>query len=201
MSRALLIRIKRAPPATRYHGVMMNAGVDANVADCEPDAETRCTDAGADIPSDPRALMDHILTRFHAVHRCELPELCTLARRVEKTHASHPQCPQGLAALLDAMLSELEDHMVREERVLFPTLLAGGGGCAPFAMRKMRLEHDVHQTHLAELEALTRGFTPPPDACGSWRALYQGCKKLSDDLRRHIAIENEVLFPLYEKTP
>ena len=66
-------------------------------------------------------------------------------------------------------------------------------------MRKMRLEHD-HQVHLAELEALTHSFTPPANACGSWRALYQGCEKLSQDLRRHIAIENDVLFPLFEAT-
>ena len=94
--------------------------------------------------------------------------------------------PAGLAALLDAMLSELEDHMVREERVLSRRYSQAAAGA--FAMRKMRLEHDVHQTHLAELSAYP--WLPlPPDACGSWRALYQGCKKLSDDLRRHIAIE------------
>jgi len=179
---------------------MINADLGVNVADFEANAETRCAEPDTDISSDPRALVDHILTRFHSVHRCELPELCTLGRRVESIHASHPQCPQGLAALLSAMQGDLEDHMAREEQVLFPALLAGGGGCAPLAMRKMRLEHDDHQTHLAELEVLTHGFAPPPDACGSWRALYRGCKKLSDDLRRHIAIENDVLFPIYEKT-
>lgn len=173
-------------------GAAATSGNNAQIA--EPDLlGTR-----DNIPFKPSALIDHILTRFHAVHRRELPQLCALARRVESTHAAHPQCPDGLAKHLTSMLAELENHMEREEQVLFPTLLAKGGGCAPFAMRKMRLEHDDHQAHLAELEALTHDFAPPPDACGSWRALYRGCQKLSQDLRRHIAIENDVLFPLYE---
>lgn len=154
--------------------------------------------AGDGLPSDPHTLVDHILTRFHAVHRHELPGLCALAQAVESRHAAHPQCPNGLAALLSVMRDELEHHMLREEQVLFPTLLAGGGGCAPFAMRRMRVEHDDHQERLAELEARTDAFTLPADACGSWRALYAGCDKLHRDLRRHIQIENDVLFPLYE---
>lgn len=177
---------------------MIDADAGANAANCEANTETSRAETDVDILSDPRALVDHILTRFHAVHRRELPELDALARRVESTHAGHAQCPNGLANLLGLMMSELEHHMAREEQVLFPTLLAGGGGCAPFAMRKMRLEHDDHQVHLAELETLTHSFTPPANACGSWRALYQGCEKLSQDLRRHIAIENDVLFPLFE---
>lgn len=177
---------------------MIDDGAGAGLWDIQAAAKTSGGGTEAEIPADPRDIVDHILSRFHAVHRREAPELCALARRVESAHAAHPQCPTGLAALLSSMLSELEHHMAREEQVLFPTLLAGGGGCAPFAMRKMRLEHDDHQQHLAELEALTQNFAPPGDACGSWRALYQGCKKLDADLRRHIEIENDVLFPLFE---
>jgi regulator of cell morphogenesis and NO signaling len=96
------------------------------------------------------------------------------------------------------MLNELERHMMREQQVLFQTPLAEGGGCAPFAMRQMRLEHDDHQVHLSKLEALTHGFTPPPDACGSRRAFYRGYEKLDLHLRHHIEIENGVLLALFE---
>ena len=41
----------------------------------------------------PPTLIDHILERYHAVHRQQFPELIRLARRVEQVHAEHPACP------------------------------------------------------------------------------------------------------------
>lgn len=144
------------------------------------------------------SLIAYVLERFHAVHRAELPELIALARKVEAVHAADPRRPAGLAALLTEMQAELEQHMRKEEMMLFPTMLAGGGGCTPFAIRRMRAEHDDHDAHLARLRRLTETFTPPEGACGSWRALYAGCRKLHDDLIEHIKLENETLFPLFE---
>ncbi|MBN8605448.1 MAG: hemerythrin domain-containing protein [Caulobacterales bacterium] len=149
-------------------------------------------------PYTPQTLIPFILETYHATHRRELPELSRLARKVEKVHATHAAAPHGLADFLDAVLIELEEHMSKEEQVLFPTLLSGGGGCAPFAMRRMRLEHEGHARQLEELKARTNGFTPPEDACGSWRALYAGCAKLHDDLCAHIELENTILFPMFE---
>lgn len=149
-------------------------------------------------PNETADLIAYILARYHDVHRQELPQLRDMSRKVETVHAAHPGCPRGLADFLNAMLGELEHHMMREEQVLFPTLLAGGAGCAPFALRRMRTEHDDHIERLSELRERTAEFTPPPDACGTWRALYSGCKKLHDDLGAHIRLENEDLFPRFE---
>lgn len=149
-------------------------------------------------PQTPQTLIPFILETFHATHRRELPELCQLARKVETVHKAHAGAPLGLTEFLAAMQGELEGHMIKEEQVLFPTLLSGGGGCAPFAMQRMRLEHEDHERCLEELRARTNDFTPPDGACGSWRALYAGCAKLHDDLRAHIELENTVLFPMFE---
>lgn len=64
-------------------------------------------------------LISLIETRYHATHRRELPELVRLARRVEAVHKSHPSVPRGLAVLLERMTIELEDHMRKEEEILF----------------------------------------------------------------------------------
>jgi regulator of cell morphogenesis and NO signaling len=154
--------------------------------------------ASAGQSADAESLISHILDRFHAVHRADLAGLVPLARKVESVHEGHPQCPKGLGDLLEAMRDELEAHMTKEEQVLFPTLLAGGAGCAPFAIRRMRLEHDDHTQSLAALRELTSAFDPPAGACGSWRALYDGCAKLDKELREHIELENGTLFPLFE---
>ena len=146
----------------------------------------------------PDALIAFILDRFHETHRRELPELEALARKVETVHAAHADCPTGLADFLGETLRELQDHMMKEEQVLFPALLAGGAGCAPFAMRRMRQEHAEHDARLEALKQLTNAFTPPRDACGSWVRLYAGCEKLYRDLRAHIDMENNELFPMFE---
>ena len=145
-----------------------------------------------------RPLIGYILDRFHAVHRAELDMLVPLARKVEAVHAAHPACPRGLGDFLAALREELEAHMAKEEKVLFPLLIAGGAGCAPLAIRRMRLDHDDHEEHLKALKSRTACFEPPSDACRSRRALYAGCRKLEADLREHIRVENEVLFPAFE---
>ncbi|MFT3963325.1 iron-sulfur cluster repair protein YtfE [Propionivibrio sp.] len=139
-------------------------------------------------------LIDYILRRYHERHREEIPELIRLARRVEHVHATRPDCPAGLADHLDAMFQELLSHMMKEEQVLFPMLLAGREAEAQSPISMMRYEHDQHGEALARLEALTDDITAPADACNTWRALYAGLAKLREDLMQHIHLENNILF-------
>ena len=53
------------------------------------------------------ALIDHILTRYHEIHRHELPELLALARKVERVHHDVPKAPLGLADVLERLSAEL----------------------------------------------------------------------------------------------
>jgi regulator of cell morphogenesis and NO signaling len=144
-------------------------------------------------------LIDHILIRFHEIHRRELPELVKLARKVEAVHAEHPQVPHGLADTLHQMLGELEVHMKKEELILFPAMRQRAEGRLDTPIAAMRHDHDDHGAHVRRVESLTDNFTPPPDACRSWHALYTGAAKLVDDLMEHIHLENNVLFPRYEE--
>jgi regulator of cell morphogenesis and NO signaling len=146
-------------------------------------------------PEDTGALIDHIIARYHDVHRAQVPELIRLARRVEAVHRDHPDAPRGLAELLTRIEWEMGDHMQKEEQGLFPMLRVGHGPA--MAMELMRDEHDDHGARLRELEALTHGHEPPEDACNSWRALYAGTAQFAQDLTQHIHLENNVLFPRF----
>ena len=140
-------------------------------------------------------LIEHILTRFHARHREQLPELIRLASRVEQVHGQNPTCPNGLAEHLWNMQQELDSHMLTEEKILFPLLLSEPPhphAQGPIAV--MRYEHDQHGEALARLNEMTDDITPPPHACNTWRALYRGLAELRDDLMQHIHLENNVLF-------
>lgn len=141
-------------------------------------------------------MIDTIILRYHDVHRCEFPELIQLARRVERVHADHPQAPKGLADFLARMQADLGAHMEKEELILFPMMRAGHPMVAgPVAA--MRAEHEDHGEALDGLATLTHDFQPPSGSCGSWRALYNGLRKFSDDLIEHINTENNVLFPRF----
>lgn len=154
---------------------------------------TALPDAGT-----PAELIDHILSRYHEVHRAQLPELIRMARRVEAVHRGNPHVPVGLADALEAMHDELQSHMHKEEVVLFPMLRAGGNAFVNQPIDMMRTEHTDHGEALERIASLTNDITPPQGACNTWRALYAGLAQLSDDLVNHIHLENNVLFPQFE---
>ena len=171
-------------------------GLDAEAIAAELAVLPSAQDAGVHDwgQASQRELMNHILVRYHAVHREQLPELIRLARRVEQVHGDRPDCPHGLADHLQEMQQELESHMQKEEQVLFPMLSRGHGALARMPIQVMRHEHDHHGEALQRLGALTTDFQPPRAACTTWCALYLGLRTLRDDLMAHIHLENNILF-------
>jgi regulator of cell morphogenesis and NO signaling len=151
----------------------------------------------AELPEETRDFIALIQTRYHAVHRQEFPELIRLAKRVEAVHRAHPAAPFGLAGLLEDMARELENHMQKEEQVLFPLMQRGGHPMIGQPIAMMLAEHDDHGALLSDLDQITNDHTVPEDACPTWRALYAGTRKLADDMVEHIHAENNVLFPRF----
>jgi regulator of cell morphogenesis and NO signaling len=150
----------------------------------------------AEAPTETVPLIAHILTRYHEVHRRELPELIRLAKRVEAVHGERPDAPKGLADILVPFARELDDHMRKEEMVLFPMMEDGGNDFIRHPIGVMRTEHIEAGATLKQLEAFAG--EPPADACPTWRALNAGLAKFCDDLMNHIHLENNVLFPAFE---
>ncbi len=204
---AIARQIPGATAVLRRHKLDFCCGGDATLADA---ARERGDDAAkiagelralaplpADAPEETKPLIDHILERYHETHRRELPELMLMARKVEEVHAGHPELPRGLSLLLEHIAEAIEEHMQKEERILFPMIRAGLGRMAVGPIAVMRHEHVEHGARLRQLEELTRDHTPPADACTTWCALYAGTRKLVDDVMQHIHLENNVLFPQF----
>lgn len=139
-------------------------------------------------------LVAHIVGHYHRRLREELPSLVALAAKVERVHAQRPECPRGVAALLDAMSRELVVHMAKEENVLFP-LIASGNTRVHGPVQVMESEHRDHALTLARLRQLAADFVPPDAACTSWRALYLRLNDFERELMEHVHLENHVLFP------
>jgi regulator of cell morphogenesis and NO signaling len=164
--------------------------------------DTAPTDLDDDHPRDPAALADHIENTHHRYLHAELPELDALAAKVTAVHGErHPELVD-VHRLVTKLAADLEPHMLKEERVLFPAIraLAAGAREFPFGtvrnpIRMMSLEHDRAGEVLAELRATTSGYSVPEDGCASYRSLYERLANVEADTHRHIHLENNVLFP------
>lgn len=153
------------------------------------------------LPAGTDALIQYILRRYHETHRREFDDLIGMARRVEAAHAGHPDLPAGLSRLLQQMKIELDMHMCKEEHVLFPLMQSGGHAMIGQPISMMLVDHEDHLALARMLDEVTGGCIAPLGACGTWRNLYAGIRKLLDDLDEHIRIENTVLFPRFAQTP
>jgi regulator of cell morphogenesis and NO signaling len=149
-------------------------------------------------------LADHIQATHHAYLRQELPRLSAMSRKVASVHGEHYAWTIQVAQIVDDFVAELNAHMMKEEQILFPLIrqLDSAAGPTQFhcgsvanPIRVMEMEHDSAGNALARMRALSGGYTPPADACNTFRALLAGLAELEADLHQHIHKENNILFP------
>ena len=163
-------------------------------------------------PSDERdwsksslaALADHIEQTHHAYLKSELPRLEYLVNKVANRHGPHTPQLVELAHVFAAFKLELESHMRKEEVVLFPICRQMEHAAAPQQFHcgsvqnpiaVMIQEHDDAGDALKRMRELTNDYTPPLDACGTYRALFDSLRELEHDMHRHVHKENSILFP------
>ena len=150
-------------------------------------------------------ITSHIESTHHAYLKRELPRLEQLTDRVAARHGEgHPELRQ-LHQVFLGFKAELEAHMAKEERVLFPMCRGFDGSTAvalqfhcgsiqnPVAV--MVHEHDRAGDDLRQMRELTGDYVPPKGACSSYRALLAGLAELEADMHRHVHLENNILFP------
>ena len=181
---------------TRLADAVAEKNLDLDAVLAELSALQRPTELPGN--TEPGALIEHIIARYHDVHRAQLPELIRMAHRVEAVHRGNPEVPVGLGDFLERIQQELTTHMHKEEAILFPMLKSGGNPFIGQPIGMMRAEHVNHGAALDQLNALTHDATPPAGACNTWRALYAGIAQLNDDLVHHIHLENNVLFAQFD---
>ena len=125
-------------------------------------------------------IIDHIVVRYHDRHREQLPELILQATKVERVHADKPNVPKGLAKYLTMLHQELSSHMMKEEQILFPMIKQGMGSQAMGPISVMESEHDEAGELLEVIKHTTQNVTIPPEACTTWKAMYNGINEMID---------------------
>lgn len=153
-----------------------------------------------------KELTEYIVKKHHAYTREHLNLIDDLMGKVEQRHgAEHPEVFQ-LGKQLAVFGSELRHHAGCEEDNLFPYIAALGTnetkelpapakGSLSMPINHMTADHDQTGEELRALRKLTNHYTPPAEACPTWRALYRAIEELDTDLHKHIHLENNILFP------
>jgi len=153
-------------------------------------------------------LADHIVSTHHTYVKTESQQLMTYAEKVASKHGQrHPNLFK-IFQLVAAVKEEMGLHMHKEEAVLFPRIkelekFAGHehGDIklsvtylqAPITM--MEQEHDHAGALLAEIRLLSDNYTPPQDACTTYKLLFAALQAFELDLHHHVHLENNILFP------
>jgi regulator of cell morphogenesis and NO signaling len=191
--------------------VCAEKGLNAQAVQSELDAAGK--DSGVrerDWASAPLGeLITHIVNTHHAFLRREFDPLTERLAKVYRVYNQrYGPTLQGLPEVFNDLRSELETHMFKEERVLFPAILAAetavrsgaplprtcfGTFANPIGM--METEHESAGHALARIREITNDFAIPDYACVTYRALMAGLKELEQDLHLHIHLENNILFP------
>ena len=100
----------------------------------------------------------------------------------------------------------------KEEQILFPQLYEifqaheEGREPAPFhcgsvafPIRQMMLEHDATGEVWQHITDITENFTTPADGCASYRLMNRLLYQFFKDLKEHVALENQIIFPGFIK--
>jgi regulator of cell morphogenesis and NO signaling len=152
-------------------------------------------------------LIDHILEVHHDYVRAALPTIAKYLTKLNEVHGSrHPELAT-VASHFARMRTELGQHMMKEEQVLFPyirellsTGVADRRNASPFGtienpIRMMQREHREAADELDAIKALTSGYVPPSDGCVTYAVCMAELQRFERDLHRHVHLENNVLFP------
>ncbi len=178
--------------ACETRGVAVDAVLEELRAELrEPSEDGRSWD-GAPLPD----LIEHILQTYHRPLDEELPRIEAMARKVHQVHGDKD--PERLAKMLATFLAlkaDLEQHMQKEEQILFPMIRSGDGAMASGPVGVMEHEHEEAGGMLRTLRSVTDDYVPPEGACNTWRALWHGLADLERALHEHIHLENNILFP------
>lgn len=152
-------------------------------------------------------LADYIEKKHHRYVETKITEIKPYLEKVVRVHGEKHNELYEVEQLFKDSAGELTAHMKKEELMLFPYIRkmvqAQGNGStikSPFGtvknpIKAMMVEHDNEGERFREIASLTDNYTPPSDACNTYRVTFALLKEFEDDLHLHIHLENNILFP------
>ena len=153
-------------------------------------------------------LADYIEKKHHRYVEDKTPVLKQYLDKICTVHGkNHPELFE-IKDLFNQSASELAAHMKKEELILFPFVRKMAiakqenqpspqppFGTVQSPIKTMMHEHDTEGEIFRRIEKLTDNYTPPLDACNTYKVTFALLKEFETDLHLHIHLENNILFP------
>jgi len=153
-------------------------------------------------------LIDYIVNVHHKYVIDSIPILLVYAAKVANVHGHHYSEVKEIDRLFQIVANELAGHMKKEELILFPYIkqLAKAEkentslpnphfGTVKNPIQMMEEEHEEVGDILKVIAKLSNNYTPPEEACNTFKALYDKLDEFEQDLHKHIHLENNILHP------
>jgi regulator of cell morphogenesis and NO signaling len=143
-------------------------------------------------------LADYIVARHHVYVRQAIPQIVYHLDKVYHKHGERYAYVGEVYTLFRKVAVELEQHMLKEEKILFPMMsrvehMSGAQLAGPIHV--MEAEHEEAGALLARIREITHDYTPPEDACTTHRLMLEELRGFEADLHEHVHLENHLLFP------
>ncbi len=150
-------------------------------------------------------LADYIEKKHHRYVSEKTPILQTYLKKISSVHGgNHPELFE-IATEFDHCAGALAAHMKKEELILFPQirkLVTASINSAEVhhsfiqqPINVMEQEHETEGERFRKIAELSTNYTPPSDACSTYRVAFALLKEFENDLHLHIHLENNILFP------
>ena len=153
-------------------------------------------------------LADYIEKKHHRYVDARLLEIKPYLAKIVSVHGGrHPELAE-IEKLFAEAAGEFTAHMKKEEFILFPfirKMMKAGQerekisrphfGTVENPVTMMKHDHDLEGERFAKIAALSDSYTPPADACNTYRVTFALLKEFEADLHLHIHLENNILFP------
>lgn len=152
-------------------------------------------------------LCDYIVTKHHDYIKQNAPQIFFYLEKITNKHGGrHPELFK-IFKLFTQLKEDLMEHMFKEEKILFPRIkelekqnLAGdlslpSSGYLEAPISAMQQEHETAGTLMESIRQLTNNYTPPADACTTYRVAFASLQAFEADLHQHVHMENNILFP------
>jgi len=149
----------------------------------------------------PSMLTDYIEDTHHTYTRQALSDTSELLSTILRVHGKNHKELFEVYRLFGALKTDLEQHLLKEETMLFPALAQEDGDQDEILELATDIikEHEAAGEVLTELRRVTKDYSLPEDACGTYHRAYEMLEELENDLHQHIHLENNILLKEYDK--
>ncbi len=163
-----------------------------------------------DWPNAPMCeLADHIVKTHHVYTRQQMDRIEKMLEDLAGVDGNRSQALEMVREIFLKMSKDLRDHMVEEEEVVFPYLVEGerniqrgrpirrlfeGYTSYTHPLRILQSEHGMMGREWKTILELTQDLQPPHGASQALTDLYKAFEELLKDNKKHIHLENNILF-------